>query len=158
MRDSYITHTSHITQVLKHHQTPHSFRSFLHFCHLCSTFLSVQISSNTRNEMLVSFSCRHPQILQVVFWWSPHWTLVAEHSPSFLLPWGKASVPWLDLRISHVWVCGSSTPSSLSPSLLFCFCLGGESWGMFWSNRENILTFYKNLEGLFCSPVACTFI
>ena len=69
--DIWETHTSltHHTSLTYSNITRHHMASvpFLHFCHLCSTFLSDQVSSNTGNEMLVSFSCRHPQILQVVF-------------------------------------------------------------------------------------------
>ena len=74
MRNSYITHTSRITHTLN--STRHHIASlpFLHFCHPCSIPLSVQTGSgelsrlagNTRNEMLVCLSGRHPQILQAV--------------------------------------------------------------------------------------------
>ena len=71
-RNPYITHTSltHLN-ITRHHIVS---LPFLYFCHLCSILLSVQtgsgelsrLSSNTRTEMLVSLSGRHPQILQVV--------------------------------------------------------------------------------------------
>jgi len=74
MRNSYITHTSHITHTLKHYQTPHRFPSLPSL--LPSVFDSLvssdrfwelsRLTGNTRNEMLVSLSGRHPQILQVV--------------------------------------------------------------------------------------------
>ena len=73
-RNPYITHTSRITHTLKHYQTPHCFPSLPLL--LPSVFDSLvssdrfwelsRLSSNTRTEMLVSLSGRHPQILQVV--------------------------------------------------------------------------------------------
>lgn len=68
-----LTHHASLTHlnITRHHIVS---LPFLYFCRLCSILLSVQtgsgelgrLSNNTRAEMLVSFSGRHTQILQVV--------------------------------------------------------------------------------------------
>lgn len=85
-----------------------------------------------------------------------HWLLwLSAHFPS---SFPEEMLQWPDETwISHVWVCGSSSPSCPCASLFSVLSLWRVLKGMLWY-RENIFIFIRSWRGCLGSTVACTFI